>query len=185
MRRPIWAAAVVALVLLLALGGRATAAALPDSPLYGTKLGLENVLLAFSPPGADHAQGHLDSANRRLGDMDSMRVAGRFAQAAPAISNYDSHLGGAVQDWRRLSGAPQLHVTEALYVSSVAAKHTFASIDGAVDTLPPDAQAEAQAAIRQADNLNAETTRDLVAAGVDPHSLLVSDNPQVARTLEA
>jgi hypothetical protein len=184
MRRPVWAAGVVALVLLLALGGRAAAAALPDSPLYGAKLGVENVLLAFSPSGADHAQGHLDSANRRLGDMDSMRVAGRFAEAGPAIANYDSHLGGAVQDWRRLSGAPQLHVTEALYVSSVAAKHTFASIDGAVAGLPPAAQAEAQATIRQVDSLNAETTRALVAAGVDPQALLLDDNPNLVRTLQ-
>jgi hypothetical protein len=86
--RPALAAAAV----LVALTGGMTVAAsnsLPGEPLYGVKIGLEQVRLTATFNPADRARLRLNLADRRLDEAQRLVALGRVEDAVTAVDHYD------------------------------------------------------------------------------------------------
>jgi hypothetical protein len=92
-------AVVMVLFIILFAGGTGVAFAsqnaLPGDPLYGAKIGLEDLTLAFTPDQQSNILLNMQYADRRLAEIRTLQAQGRFDQVAPALLNYQKHIDQA------------------------------------------------------------------------------------------
>jgi len=92
---PRWAT-VMAIVLVLVLGGGGTVAAadssMPDSPLYSVKLATEQVRLTLTPSQMGRARLYVQLADRRVAEIAYMAGKGDVEQVEIITQRLDGHL---------------------------------------------------------------------------------------------
>ncbi len=117
---------VAALGIAIALALPATAAAAqgaePGDTLYGTKLAVESVQLALENDPEDAAALHLRLAERRLGEIDSVSLAGKSKGLNQAVANLDEHLAEAEEGIEEVESAKTREELEA-HLAQVHQKH--------------------------------------------------------------
>lgn len=91
LKRPALAAGVLAL-LLVSFVWTASASSLPDSPFYNVKILGENFSLNFAGSPVGKARRHVELADERLADLQTMGQQHKLDQAGVAFSNYNGHL---------------------------------------------------------------------------------------------
>ncbi len=179
LRRPAFAIAVV-IILLLGSAWSASANSLPDSPFYGVKLNSENLLLNFASSAADKVREHIDLANVRLSDLQTMQNRNRLAEAGPAFTNYNYHLSNGISIWNSTTGDTRTELARILYTSSVAGQYTFSALRSSLANSSTELQANYDQATKALNDLNTSTTQVLKTARIDPATLLQSGAPEVA-----
>lgn len=94
-------AVVIVLVICLFAGGTGVAfasqTALPGDSLYGVKIGLEDLTLALAPDQAHSAMLNMQYADRRLVEIHTLQLQGRFDKISVALLNYQNHVEKATQ----------------------------------------------------------------------------------------
>lgn len=179
LRRPAFALTAV-VILLLGSVWSASANSLPDSPFYSAKLTSENLLLNFVSSAADKVRRHMDLANVRLSDLQTMQNRNKLVQAGPAFTNYSYHLSNGVAIWNSTTGDTRTELARILYTSSVAGQYTFSALRSTLSNSSTQLQDDYNQTARALNDLNTNTAQVLEAARVDPATLLQSGAPEVA-----
>lgn len=92
------AAAVVALLFVFGVTAVAASEALPASPLYSTKLAVENLRLAIATSDAERVQLHLDMSEQRAAELSAVADSATPADLARVAGLYQEAVGAAVRE---------------------------------------------------------------------------------------
>lgn len=178
-------AAAVAISMVISLVWLGAGSSLPGSPLYSVKLSTENLLLGLARDRGGLLRGHINLANVRLVDIDTMRLRDALAEAGPAFDNYDYHIGTCLDLWNASTDEPDLDLAKIIYASSVAGQQMLQGLTDAGVSLPTRLQENISAAITKVNTLNSSTAQVLSSAGVDLNSVLAGSQGILANLLTA
>lgn len=92
--RPIAVMAALLLVVMPATAAMASGS-LPDSRLYGVKIGVENLQLLLEGDLPGDVDLHISFASRRVGELGEMEARGKFNGVPRALENLQGHLSAA------------------------------------------------------------------------------------------
>lgn len=137
-------AVVIILFIVLFAGGTGVAFAsqnaLPGDPLYGTKIGLEDLTLAFTPDQQSNILLNMQYADRRLAEIRTLQAQGRFDQVAPALINYQKHIDQANKALVKVVEQDPAHGTQIASMMQEKVSNQLAMLDGLVKDSPGQTQ---------------------------------------------
>ena len=177
-------AVVLVLVVCLFAGGTGVAFAsqntLPGDSLYGVKIGLEDLTLALAPDQIHSAMLNMQYADRRLVEIQTLQLHGRLDLVAPALLNYQRHVGQATQVMARvLQQDPAQGIQVASIVQEKVASQ-LAALNNLAQTSPGQDQKDivlAQNAAKQ----SLETAQRITGVPVTPPDTETSPVPSPTR----
>ncbi|MDQ3928911.1 MAG: DUF5667 domain-containing protein, partial [Chloroflexota bacterium] len=177
--RPGWALVGAAALMLLFIWW-AAARALPNSPFYSVKLASENFALNLASSPEEKVRRHVDLANARLFDLETMRNMGRLADAGAAVEDCKYHLTAGSMLWEQTQGSVRTELAKELYISSQAGRVTFAEFEEAIKNLPATVRKNFQDTIDAINGLNRRTVAALLGEGIDPNEVTEEADPEMA-----
>ncbi|HYP39447.1 MAG TPA: DUF5667 domain-containing protein [Chloroflexia bacterium] len=176
-------ALVGAMALILVFIWWSAARALPNSPFYSVKLASENFALNFASSPEEKVRRHVDLANARLFDLETMRNMGKLGEAGAAVEDCKLHLNAGSMLWEQTQGSVRTELAKALYISSQAGRVTFAEFEEAIKNLPVTVRKNFQDTIDAINGLNRRTMAALLGEGIDPNEVTEEANPDIAPLL--
>jgi hypothetical protein len=176
-------ALVGAMALMLVFIWWSAARALPNSPFYSVKLASESFALNFANSPEEKVRRHVDLANARLFDLETMRNMGKLGEAGAAVEDCKLHLNAGSMLWEQTQGSVRTELAKALYISSQAGRVTFAEFEETVKNLPATVRKNFQDTIDAINGLNRRTMAALVGEGIDPNTVTAEANPEIAPLL--
>ncbi|HYP20139.1 MAG TPA: DUF5667 domain-containing protein, partial [Chloroflexia bacterium] len=159
------------------------ARALPNSPFYSVKLASENFALNLANSPEEKVRRHVDLANARLFDLETMRNMGKLGDAGAAVEDCKYHLTAGSMLWEQTQGSVRTELAKDLYISSQAGRVTFAEFEEAVENLPATVRKNFQDTIDAINGLNRRTMAALLGEGIDPNEVTQEANPEIAPLL--
>jgi hypothetical protein len=159
------------------------ARALPNSPFYSVKLASENFALNFASSPEEKVRRHVDLANARLFDLETMRNMGKLGEAGAAVEDCKYHLTAGSMLWEQTQGSVRTELAKELYISSQAGRVTFAEFQEAIKNLPATVRKNFQDTIDAINGLNRRTMAALLGEGIDPNEVTEEANPEIAPLL--
>jgi len=140
LRRPQLVAGAAA-ALLIALLWWGAAAALPDNPLYNVKIAFENFALNFAGNTTNKALAHVNLADARVSDIETMGKLDKLAVTSAAVGNFDEHINRATELWREAPAEDRDRIKTTISVTITRFEVTIASFDTSVAALPEPVKA--------------------------------------------
>ncbi|HYO49718.1 MAG TPA: DUF5667 domain-containing protein [Chloroflexia bacterium] len=159
------------------------ARALPNSPFYSVKLASENFALNLANSPEEKVRRHVDLANARLFDLETMRNMGKLGDAGAAVEDCKYHLTAGSMLWEQTQGSVRTELAKDLYISSQAGRVTFAEFEEAIKNLPATMRKNFQDTIDAINGLNRRTMAALLGEGIDPNEVTEEANPEIAPLL--
>jgi hypothetical protein len=172
-----------AMALMLVFIWWSAARALPNSPFYSVKLASENFALNLASSPEEKVRRHVDLANARLFDLETMRNMGRLGEAGAAVEDCKIHLTAGSMLWEQTQGSVRTELAKDLYISSQAGRVTFAEFEETVKNLPITVRKNFQDTIDAINGLNQRTMQALLGEGIDPNEVTAEANPEIAALL--
>jgi hypothetical protein len=144
-RAPAFRFAVAVIILFCLFAGGtgvafASQSSLPGEPLYGVKIGMEDLTLALTPDQARVALLNMQYADRRLVEIQTLQLHGRLDRVAPALLNYQKHVQQATQAMAQVLQQDPAHGTQ---IAAIVRENAVSQI-AVLDNLAQSSSGQAQ-----------------------------------------
>ncbi len=181
-RRPVFAAAAFAALLLAFIWGL-SASALPDSPFYSVKLLGESIAVNVQTSPEARVLKHTELANIRLREIDEMERGGRLAQAGRAFSDYADHLRASrdILSNTQLGDQQKSNMAQALYATTTTGEIALADLNVDLSSLPAQVResvSESKQVQHEVHDYSEDVLEDM---GISPPSTLPAETQNILK----